>query len=135
MGASSEAYCDTMSDDQRLHLERNSQESSAVFRFGDSPPVNSTQLVSLPVTIQNKNIYLPTEIVDADIPLLVSKQTLEHGKAILDCGEKTISLYGVKQPLLITSSGHHAIPIKPRSATIKSLGIVSNKTINLKYKM
>ena len=114
------AYCDTMSDDQRLHLERNSQESSAVFRFGDSPPVNSTQLVSLPVTIQNKNIYLPTEIVDADIPLLVSKQTLEHGKAILDCGEKTISLYGVKQPLLITSSGHHAIPIKPHSGELSS---------------
>ena len=125
------AYCDTMTDDQRFHLEQNSKESSAIFRFGDSSPIGSQKLVHLPVTIKNKNIYLPTEVVEADIPLLVSKQTLEDGKAILDCGGRTISIYGVKQPLIITSSGHHAIPIKPHSQDLPANIVMHSITEDL----
>ena len=108
-----QAYLDSMSEHQKESLKF--EESAAVFRFGDSAPVPSTKKVHLPVTIKNQNHYLLTEVVNADIPLLISKDTMIKAKAQHDYENETITLFGVKQPLICTSSGHYAIPIKPHN--------------------
>ena len=110
-------YLDSMSDEQKSKLQ--SESSNAVFRFGDSSPITSKEKVYLPVTIKDKNLYLPTEVVNADVPLLLSKEALKKGKAVTDFQRETIQIYDSEQPMICTSSGHYAIPIKPRSATMK----------------
>ena len=109
-------YLDSMSDEQKSKLQ--SESSNAVFRFGDSSPITSKEKVYLPVTIKDKNLYLPTEVVNADVPLLLSKEALKKGKAVTDFQRETIQIYDSEQPMICTSSGHYAIPIKPHSTEL-----------------
>ena len=112
------SYIESMSEDQKANLK--SVDSTAVFRFGNSPPMTSMKKIFLPVTIMDKEMYLPTEVVEADIPLLLSKETLKKGKAITNFEKETIHIYGSEQPMVCTTSGHYAIPIKPHSTEINT---------------
>ena len=111
-----DTYVDSMSEDQKTNLK--CDESNAVFRFGDSSPLTSMMKVFLPVTIKDKNLFLPTDVVDADVPFLLSKEALKRGKAITNFENETIQIYDSEQPLLCTTSGHYAIPIKPHSVEL-----------------
>ena len=90
-------------------------ESTAIFRFGDSDPISASKKVLLPLNIANKNIFLETELVPANVPLLLSKETMKKANAKLNFDSDTISLFGVEQSMVCTSSGHYAIPIKKNS--------------------
>ena len=107
-------YKEGMTNHQRDNLKE--EASNAHFRFGDSPALASNKKVYLPVTIGNKNMFLPTDVIDAELPLLLSKQTLINGEAEINCANSTITIFGTKQPMLCTSSGHYAIPIRPHSS-------------------
>ena len=87
-------------------------ESKVLFRFGDSKPISSIKKVLLPLNIADKDILLETEVVPSKVPLLLSKETMQKAKAHMDYDEDTISLFGVKQAMICTSTGHYAIPIK-----------------------
>ena len=56
-------------------------------------------------------MQVPTEVVASDIPLLLSKNTLKAAGANIDFKNDTLSLYGIEQPLVNTSTGHYAISI------------------------
>ena len=109
-------YEESLSQEERCNL--NTETSNAMFRFGDSPPLTSMKKVLLPITLTDKKMYLSTDVVDADVPLLLSKETLKKGKAVTDFENETIEIYNTKQPMLCTSSGHYAIPIKPHTTEI-----------------
>ena len=111
-------YLNSIPDEDRADLKVESGKS--VFRFGDSRPMTSLRKVYLPVTIAEKKMYLPTDVVEADIPLLLSRQTLEKGKAIINTGNKTFKIYSSEQPMICTSSGHYAIPIVPHKEEINT---------------
>ena len=69
-------YCESMSENERAKLQ--SERSTKSFRFGDSQPITSMKRVLLPITLTDKNMYLPTDVVEMDIPLLLSKETQER---------------------------------------------------------
>ena len=111
-------YLESMSQEEKSKIK--SEETKAVFRFGDSAPLTSIKKVYLPIKLKEKPMYLPTEIVQADVPLLLSKETLDKGKAVADYGNKTIKLFNVEQPMICTTSGHYAIPIKSHDEQLNS---------------
>ena len=51
--------------------------SCATLKFGNGGPVQSLKKVLLPVTIGNDKISLEADVVDIDIPLLLSKATMK----------------------------------------------------------
>lgn len=87
-------------------------ESKALFRFGDSKPISAIKKVLLPLNIAEKDILLETEVVPSNVPLLLSKETMKKANARLNFDKDTISLFGVEQVMVCTTSGHYAIPIK-----------------------
>ena len=111
-------YLDSMTEEEKSSLKIESSE--AMFRFGDSPSVKSIHKVYLPVTICDKEMFLATDVVESDIPLLLSKDVLIKSKANLDFGTETIKIYEKRQPMICTTSGHHAIPIRPHGKEITS---------------
>ena len=122
-------YAESLSEIERSNLQ--TETSRAMFRFGDSEPMTSMKKVLLPITLTDKKMYLPTDVVDADVPLLLSKETLKNGKAVTDFENETIEIYNTKQPMLCTSSGHYAIPIIPHNTAITPNIIMKiNKIIN-----
>ena len=104
-----ERYIQTLTETQRRHLK---EESSDVhFRFGDNPIIQSHKKVHLPVNIGGTDCSLMTEIVDQEIPLLLSKSSMKKAGAQMNFENDTITLFGNEQPMIITSSGHYAISI------------------------
>ena len=54
--------------------------SSRAFKFGDGKVVNSFKWANIPVHIGNTSCKIDTEIVKADIPLLLSKSSIKKGQ-------------------------------------------------------
>ena len=88
--------------------------STSAFKFGNGPPLMSETKVVIPVVIGSKKVNLETGVIDADIPLLKSKVAMKKAETVLNFNENTVSMFGEKQQLLKTSSGHYAIPLTSR---------------------
>ena len=103
-----DVYIDSLSSKNRNHIR--SKRSSNRFRFGDGQMYKSLK-VTIPIFVRDKKHYLNVDVVDICIPLLISKQTLEHASARIDVGENTITFVGTEVPLISSSSGHLCLPI------------------------
>ena len=88
------------------------EESCTTFKFGDNKPTVSYQKYHLPATVCNKEVNILTEVVEDNIPLLISKKSMVDAKMILDFGENTVTAFGHTQKLLCSPSGHTSIPLK-----------------------
>ena len=65
----------------------------------------------IPVVIGSKKVNLETDVIDADIPLLMSKVAMKRAETVLNFNEDTVSMFSEEQQLLKMSSGHYAIPL------------------------
>ena len=88
------------------------EQSKRVFKFGGGEKRNSKAAVILPCNIAGKNVSIKTEVVEADIPLLVGNTTLKKADAILYISKNEVELLGVKIAMKETKSGHFSIEIK-----------------------
>ena len=83
------------------------RKSSNVFRFGEGSPVTSQGSVKLPVKIGSKDVTIEADIVNVDIPLLLSKESLKLAGTVLDFNNDSAVMFGEKQTLIATESGHY----------------------------
>ena len=86
-------------------------DSNNTFRFGDGKRVKSQKCVSLPATIGSMDITINADIVDNDIPLLLSRDSMKKANMNLDFENDTVTILGERIPLVTTASGHYSIPI------------------------
>ena len=107
------------------------KESSSVFRFGDGKAVKSNMSVTLPVRIGQKKVKLETEVVDADIPLLLSKEAMKKSDTTIDFANDTVTMFGENIKLSLASSGHYMINLFPEKevliATTDEIGSNENE--------
>ena len=61
---------------------------------------------------------LNTDIVASDIPLLLSRKSMKKAKMTLDFKNDHAIIFDQSIQLLVTKSGHYAIPINPSYKTI-----------------
>ena len=54
---------------------------------------------------------IKTDVVDCNIPLLLSKASMKRVKLSLDFDNDTICINRVTVPLKCTASGHYALPL------------------------
>ena len=86
-------------------------DSSKPFRFGDGKIVNSSKMAKIPAFIGNKSVSIRTDIVDADIPLLLSKKSMKDANILLDFSNDQIHAFGQDVPLQTTSNGLYYLSI------------------------
>lgn len=84
-----------------------------LFKFGDGVPVNSTTQKIIPLKICGKDVLVRTFLVDNDIPLLLSRQTMMSMGMIIDLDEMSIRVRDSDQSQRIemTKSGHVVLAI------------------------
>ena len=62
------------------------QPCHAGYKFGDSDVVVATECAVIPATLGAKSIYIATDIVDQDVPFLLSRAAMKKKRMIIDFG-------------------------------------------------
>lgn len=84
------------------------------FRFGDGDMVTSNERVKVPAELGRESVFFETYVIDCDIPLLLSRETMKNANMTINFAKDEISLG--EEPLegsKIGSSGQYLIPILP----------------------
>ena len=87
--------------------------SDTKFRFGDGPTVGSIKSSLIPGCINGMRVKIQTEVIDNEIPLLLSKEAMKKASTVLFFETDSVSMFGEKFPLDFTSSGHYMIHVHP----------------------
>ena len=82
-----------------------------VFKFGGGTCLKSKSEYSLPAVIAGKEVTIQTDVVDSDIPLLLSRTAMKKAAIKMDLENDTATIMGRGVALNLTSSGHYCIPI------------------------
>ena len=104
-------YIESLDDQDKAKIVF--RESTNVYRFGDSKTIPATRNTDIPVVIGSKQFTLNTDAVPNDIPLLLSKKSIETANMTLDFKNDNAILFGEPELLIVTRSGHYPIPISP----------------------
>ena len=91
--------------------EIKTEQCNVAFRFGDGNKVIAQQLVSIPVRMFGKRLTIKTHVVDSDIPLLLSRQTMKELDCVIDICQNKVFAMGGEEPILDTQSGHLVVSI------------------------
>ena len=97
------------------------QDGRIGFRFYDCKRHYSFKRASIPALEGENNCVIETEIVKADIPLLLSKTSLKRAHAVIDLDKYVITMFGKSVELETTSSGHYCISICPNPLILVKL--------------
>ena len=90
-----------------------------MFKFGSRDPVKSLYRVKIPASIGNQDIFSESDAVDNDIPMLLSKSAMKKTNTSIDFQSDTVTMLGQKQLVIITTSGHYAIPLGSNQQILK----------------
>ena len=104
-----DAYLSMLSDDQ-LKLVKY-KDDSTVFRFGNGKECTSRKMVHLPATLGKRSVGIDVCIVENDLPLLLSKDSMEKAKILLDFNTGRARVFDDWIQLQCSSSGHFMVPL------------------------
>ena len=97
-----EEYISTLLPEVRTQVEEGV--SDVVFRFGDGVEVQASAKVKIPVVIGGVKYLLDVDIVENELPLLISKQSMQKMGMKLDFQNDTAIVNGRKIPLICNIS-------------------------------
>ena len=102
-------YISTLSKEDCKDIEI--LQSSQAFTFGDGRSVKSNRKMRFPVWMGGERGFLTTDVVDSNIPLLLSINVMEKAGMILNFKKAEISIHGETVNVKKLNSGHYALPI------------------------
>ena len=103
------AYHETLSVNDRQLVKKTS--SSNKFRFGDGATYSSIKYVTFPIYIQGKRHFLSSDVVTCDVPLLLSRESLERADAEIYFGKGEVLFLGKMITVVTTLFGHYCLPL------------------------
>ena len=108
-----ESYKSSITEEEQAKVSYETSKRS--FKFGDGKTYPSLTSVKFPASIGSKSINIVADIVSANIPLLLSRESLKTAETKINFISDTAEMLGEKVHLITTRSGHYALPItKPR---------------------
>ena len=100
---------DTLSVQDRQFLKK--VDSVGSFRFGDGEVYRSLFAITIPFYINNNRHFLSTDVVSCDVPLLLSRESLEKANAIINFQSCEVTFLDHQIPVIISKSGHYCLPL------------------------
>lgn len=113
-------------DEYRYSLRESSDsmftrtESNQQFKFGDGVEVKSIENIMIPALIGNTSCNISTEVVNCDIPLLLSKDSLKKANTVLNLSNDSATMFGEPVRLNFTSSGHYCVNLKGDNSSVEA---------------
>lgn len=93
-------------------LKIDDKQSARPFRFGDDKVVYSIRKVTIPARIGHTKCKIETEVVPANIPMLLSKTSLKRASAVMDIAHDKATMFKQPVKLELTSSGHYCVNMR-----------------------
>ena len=89
------------------------------FKFGGGVRLKSIKEYALPCYLVDTPVTIYTDVVESDIPLLLSKSAMKRAGVVIDTVNDTATILGKLVHLNLTSSGHYCVPIvKSQTASV-----------------
>ncbi len=104
-----ESYFDSLSNGEKQNLME--EISKMCFKFDNGVKVVSKKLVTFLCILAGEKVNIKTDVVDCNIPLLLSRSAMKRAKMNIDFSNDSVRLFNKTKKLNVTSSGHYCIPI------------------------
>ena len=104
-------YLQVLSDRERNTVMKSASSSKSLYRFGDGIESKSKHQLKIPMHIGGDKMEIDVDVVDNDIPLLISLPTMSRLGMILDTKRHTVEINGKVLKLDFNLSGHYFIPM------------------------
>ena len=129
-----DCYLQSLSNDKLSRVVR--KKSNKIFKFGSGETKQSMETITIPCVLAGKYIFIKTDVVDSDIPLLLSKDAMKQAQIKLDLISDTAEIFGTNIMLNSTISGHYyCLPLKETIIDIDECYFnIDNNDVN-KYKV
>ena len=104
-------FVESLSDEDRYQIKI--EPSAQTFTFGDGNTVVSKRRVTLPCWMGGEQGVVTTDVVDCNIPLLLSRKSMKLAGMILDFPNDKVTVGKKKRDIKLktTKSGHYALPL------------------------
>lgn len=86
-----------------------------MFKFGNEGVLKSIARYTIPAEIGENSVMIDLEVIESDIPLLLSKPAMKRAKMKIDLEDDSAIILGKKVALDTTSAGHYVIPLLTRN--------------------
>ena len=110
-------YLDTLTEKDRSKVVV--EKSSNSFRFGNGKLINSEKMVTFPAQIGKENIIIKSDVIDSDLPLLLSKSAMKKANVKIDFSNDVVNMLNQKINIVFTASGHYIVPISKTSQLVE----------------
>ena len=104
-----DSYLNTLTQKDAQKVVEESFSSS--FGFGDGDSKTANKSVIIPARIGNEDIMIKTDVIDSDLPLLLSKEAMKKHDVKIGFAIDKVSFLNQNVDIVFTSSGHYAIPL------------------------
>ena len=108
-------YVDSLLPEDKRQIKE--YESNHVFRFGDGNTVKSIKTVEFPALIGQVSVVMVTDVVDCNIPFLLSMNSMREAGMDLRLFNDTVVVFGQTIKLSISSTGHYLLSLGVKSYT------------------
>lgn len=121
-----ESFRDTLTADELSSISESP--SHRIFKFGDGSRFKSQKYITFPCLLAGKHVRIRTDVVDASIPLLLSKESMKRAGMVIDMNSDTVTVLGKRVNLETTSLGHYILPIfrPPTSEMVHEVLVASS---------
>ncbi len=103
-------YIESLSEEDKQTISETP--SNTRFRFGVGGPVYiSERKVEFPAVLGTKRVSIEAEIIDCDLPLLLSKESMKRAETEISFKNDEVSMLGQTLKLHFTTSGHYSVPL------------------------
>ena len=111
-------YVMCLSDDDKKLVQV--RKTNTAFRFGDGNQVISDMNVTFPAILGNRSISISTDVIEKDIPLLLSRESMKKANMKLDFSKDIANMCGEDILLTSTKSGHYTVPLTKSTKVLRA---------------
>ena len=83
-----ECYKETLNENQLKMMKIN--RCNVPFRFGDGEVIYSRTVIDIPGRVGNCNVLISANVVDIELPLLLSKPSLQKVEAVINFADNAM---------------------------------------------
>ena len=106
------------------------------FNFGGGMKIKSIEKIKFPCVIAGTKATIISDVVERDIPLLLSKPEMKKHGFILNMKDDTLEVEDRKVELDTTSSGHYYLPLKQCEVEVEEVCMsMEDKSCEEKFKI
>ena len=91
------------------------------YKFGDQNTAIALVNAAIPAKLGSQDVILSTDIVERDIPLLLSRESMKKASMSIDFSNDTAQIFGQCVPLNVTRSGHYTVPLTSATQLLSTL--------------